>query len=32
MSGELRNYLRFKNSIARFKTEQAFEEIQTVWI
>ncbi|MBJ9703862.1 hypothetical protein I5518_08335 [Acinetobacter calcoaceticus] len=26
------NYLHFKNSIARFKQEQAFEEIQTVWI
>ncbi|GAM29663.1 hypothetical protein P23_0157 [Acinetobacter calcoaceticus] len=32
MGGEQRNYLRFKNPIARFKTEQAFEEIQTVWI
>ncbi|WP_254617624.1 hypothetical protein, partial [Acinetobacter oleivorans] len=28
----LRNYLHFKNSVARFKKEQAFGEIQTVWI
>ncbi|MFA3045424.1 hypothetical protein [Acinetobacter pittii] len=32
LSGELRNYLHFKKSIARFKKEQAFGEIQTVWI
>ncbi|USP42344.1 hypothetical protein [Acinetobacter sp. XS-4] len=32
LGGGLRNYLHFKKSIARFKTEQAFEEIQTVWI
>lgn len=32
LSGELRNNLHFKKSIARFETEQAFEEIQTVWI
>ncbi|MFW6710621.1 hypothetical protein [Acinetobacter pittii] len=32
LNGELRNYLHFKKSIARFKKEQAFGEIQTVWI
>ncbi|MBM7139170.1 hypothetical protein OD757_03910 [Acinetobacter sp. AYS6] len=32
LSSELRNYLHFKKSIARFETEQTFEEIQTVWI
>ncbi|WP_202743016.1 hypothetical protein [Acinetobacter calcoaceticus] len=32
LSGGLRNYLHFKKSIAKFGTEQAFEEIQTVWI
>ncbi|NUF37703.1 hypothetical protein [Acinetobacter lactucae] len=32
LSRELRNYLRFKKSIARFKQEEAFGEIQTVWI
>jgi hypothetical protein len=32
LGGELKNYLRFKKSIARFKKEQAFGEIQTVWI
>lgn len=32
LSRELRNYLRFKKSIAKFKKEQAFGEIQTVWI
>ncbi|MBO8208910.1 hypothetical protein H2O10_08170 [Acinetobacter nosocomialis] len=32
MSGEDINYLHFKNSIVRFKKEQAFGVIQTVWI
>jgi len=32
LGDELKNYLRFKKSIARFKKEQAFGEIQTVWI
>ncbi|WP_171429425.1 hypothetical protein [Acinetobacter lactucae] len=32
LSDGLRNYLRFKKSIAKFKKEQAFGEIQTVWI
>ncbi|MBP1485630.1 hypothetical protein KC096_00870 [Acinetobacter nosocomialis] len=32
MSGEDINYLHFKNSIARFKKEQTFGVIQTVWI
>ncbi|MCU4347124.1 hypothetical protein KTH05_05090 [Acinetobacter lactucae] len=32
LSDGLRNYLRFKKSIVKFKKEQAFGEIQTVWI
>ncbi|ASO70430.1 MULTISPECIES: hypothetical protein [Acinetobacter] len=32
LKGEIINYLHFENSIARFRKEQAFGVIQTVWI